>query len=156
MITNEIISKAVSDIDSWLPNYLELPYKHLGNDRAGIDCFNLCVLIYKEILRVDIPYNTQDSGCDVSIDWYNSNLTANILIDRATPKWGWNTVTEPRSFDVILMSIGATSAPNHCGLFLDNKLLQIMEGRPSWVSAYKRYHKQYTVKIGRWINDFTI
>ena len=122
MITNEIISKAVSDIDNWLPNYLNLPYKHLGNDRSGIDCFNLCALIYREVLNIEIPYTTQDSGCDVSVNWYDSNLTANILIDRATPKWGWDIVTEPISFDIVLMSIGATSAPNHCALFLTNFL----------------------------------
>ena len=156
MITNEIISKAVSDIDNWLPNYLNLPYKHLGNDRSGIDCFNLCALIYREVLNIEIPYTTQDSGCDVSVNWYDSNLTANILIDRATPKWGWDIVTEPISFDIVLMSIGATSAPNHCALFLDNKILQIMEGRPSCIAEYKRYYKQYTVKVGRWKNDFKL
>jgi cell wall-associated NlpC family hydrolase len=135
---------------------LNLPYKHLGNSKEGIDCFNLCVLIYKEILGVKIPYNTTDSGCDVDLNWYSRPETSNILLERANAKWGWDIVQTPQPFDVILMSIGSTNAPNHCGLFLGRKLLQITEGRNSWVSSYNRYYEQYTVKIGRWKNDFKI
>lgn len=148
--------KAVTDINNWLPNYLNLPYKHLGNSREGIDCFNLCRLVYLEQLGVEIPYTTLDSDCDVNENWYNSTKTANILVDRANSKWGWDIVTEPRSFDVILMSIGSTTAPNHCGLFIENKLLQVMTDRVSWVAPYGKYYKQYTVRIGRWNKNFKL
>lgn len=148
--------KAVTDIDSWLPQYLNLPYKHLGNDRQGIDCFNLCRLVYLEQLGITIPYSTLDSNCDVDENWYNNSNTANILVNRANPQWGWEIVKEPRSFDVVLMSIGATTAPNHCGLFLENKLLQVMTGRTSWISTYGKYYKQYTVKVGRWNANFKL
>lgn len=151
MITQQTISQALCDIDKWLPNYLGIPYKHLGNDRNGIDCFNLGRLVYSEVLGEDIPYSTQDSGCDVSTDWYTKTETANILLNRAGPKYGWQMVTEKQPFDMILMSIGATNAPNHCGLYLGNHgILQVMQGHPSWVSKYGRTLQQYTVRIGRW------
>lgn len=151
MISQEKISTALLDINNWLPNYLNLPYKHLGNDRTGIDCFNLVRLVYKEVLDEIIPYSTQDSNCDVSVDWYNKASTANILIERANSKWGWEEPINIRPFDVVLLSLGATTAPNHCALYLGNKkILQVMEGHSSWVATYGSYYKQYTIKIGRW------
>lgn len=151
MISEQKISTALLDIDNWLPNYIGLPYKHLGNSREGIDCFNLVALVYKEVLGEEIPYNTQDSGCDVSLDWYSRTETANIFVDRAKPKWGWEIVDTPKPFDVCLMSIGATNAPNHCALYLNNKrILQVTDGHVSWVTKYGRVYQQYTVKVGRW------
>jgi cell wall-associated NlpC family hydrolase len=151
MISKERISTALLDIDHWLPNYIGLPYKHLGNDRNGIDCFNLPRLVYKEVLNEEIPYSTQDSGCDVDINWYSRTETANILIDRAKAQWGWQIVDVPQPFDIILLSIGATNSPNHCALFLNNKrILQVADGHPSWVTKYGKHYQQYTIKIGRW------
>jgi cell wall-associated NlpC family hydrolase len=157
MISTDKISKAASDIDLWLPNYLNIPYKHLGNSREGIDCFNLGALVYKEVLGVDIPYSTQDSGCDVSVDWYSKTETSNILVERACSKWGWDTVNikDRQIFDMILLSIGSTNAPNHCALYLGhNKILQVSVGHTSWVSTYGKYYQQYTVKVCRWNNNF--
>ena len=38
-----------TDIIPWYNKYLNFPYQHLGdNIETGIDCFNLCRLIYKE------------------------------------------------------------------------------------------------------------
>ena len=35
----------------WYDSYTGFPYKHLGdNITTGIDCFNLCRLVYKEKL----------------------------------------------------------------------------------------------------------
>ena len=44
---------------TWYNSYTGFPYKHLGDDaKTGIDCFNLCRLVYKEKLNIDIPYDT--------------------------------------------------------------------------------------------------
>lgn len=151
MIPKETLSEAASNINNWLPNYIGLPYKHLGITRDGIDCFNLCHLVYKEQLDVIIPYTTQDTTCSLDVDWYNQLETQTILIDRASAKWGWKIVEKPEIFDIVVMSIGATNTPNHCGMYLGyNKLLQTMEGHSSWVSTYGTPLKQYTVRIVRW------
>lgn len=150
MIPKETISKALSEIDLWLPNYIGLPYKHLGNDRDGIDCFNLGRLVLNNELNAEIPYSTQDSDCDVDVNWYCNTKTANILADRAQPKWGWEIISRPEPFAMILLSIGATNAPNHCALYLNNSILQISDGKTSWVSPYGRHYQQYTIKIARW------
>ena len=37
----------------WYNSYTGFPYKHLGDDiKTGIDCFNLCRLVYKEKLNI--------------------------------------------------------------------------------------------------------
>ena len=41
----------------WYNSYTDFPYKHLGNDtETGIDCFNLCRLVYEKELNITIPY----------------------------------------------------------------------------------------------------
>jgi hypothetical protein len=127
-----------------------LPYKHLGNSIEGIDCFNLGRLILNNELDAGIPYSTQDSGCDVDTNWYNKTETANILAERAQPKWGWEPINNPEPFCMILFSLGATNAPNHCALYLQNNIIQVTEGHPSWISPYGNYYKQYTIKIAKW------
>jgi len=144
--------KASSTIETWIPNYIGLPYKHLGNDpKTGIDCFNLGRLVLNNELGAEIPYTTQDSGCDVATNWYSKTETANILFSRAERKWGWETIDRPEPFCMILFSIGATNYPNHCGLYLGgNKFLQVTEGHNSWVSPYGNYYKQFTIRMCRW------
>ena len=49
------------DTTIWYSKYLNFPYIHLGdNPETGIDCFNLCRLIYREELNIDIPYDTSE------------------------------------------------------------------------------------------------
>ena len=46
---------------TWYNSYTGFPYKHLGDDKeTGIDCFNLCRLVFRNELNIDIPYTTSD------------------------------------------------------------------------------------------------
>ena len=60
LVTNGLTHSGLSiDTNPWYNKYLNLPYIHLGdNPKTGIDCFNLCRLIYKEQLDIKIPYDT--------------------------------------------------------------------------------------------------
>ena len=58
-------------------------------------------------------------------------------IDRAsTEEHGWIKVKEPKPYDVILMSLGATHVTNHCSnIFrIIIKYLQTMINHNSWVT----------------------
>jgi cell wall-associated NlpC family hydrolase len=69
----------------------------------------------------------------------------------ASDEYGWLKVKEPKLYDVILMSLGATNVTNHCALYVDrNKILQTMIDHTSWIAPYGRYYQQYTVGIYRW------
>ena len=136
---------------TWYNSYTGFPYKHLGDDiNTGIDCFNLCTLVYKKELNIDIPYRTSDFCNIVDEDWYSK--THERWMDKAaTDVHGWTKVKEPKPFDVILMSLGSTHVTNHCALYVDtNKILQTMIKHTSWIAPYGRYYKQYTTGIYRW------
>lgn len=139
---------------TWYNKYTNFPYKHLGEDpNTGIDCFNLCKYVYKKELNIDIKYSTYDFCNIVSENWYqkeNNELMLNAAkLDEDSFRWA--KVSEPKPFDLILLSIGSTNITNHCVLYVDkNKILQTMAGRRSWISPYGRYYKQYSTGIYRW------
>ena len=68
-----------------------------------------------------------------------------------TESYGWHKVSEPKKYDVITMSLGATNVTNHCALYVDqNRILQTMLDHTSWIAPYGNYYKQYTTGIYRW------
>lgn len=154
----ESFSQEQLDTKAWISNYLNIPFKHKGLDRSGLDCFNLCRLVYKEILNIEIPYSTQDDLDQVEDNWYNQLNYHNKILERCSGKYGWYTFTDVRSlkpFDIVVMSIGSTNAPNHTALYLPNRhILQVTNGCVSWESPYGRYYQQYTVRCARWDLDY--
>jgi len=135
----------------WYDKYKDFPYLHLGNNaEKGIDCFNLCKLVYLNELEIDIPYTTDYFCKIVDEDWYSK--TQERLFERAaTDEYGWIKVKEPKPYDIITMSLGATNVTNHCALYADrNKILQTMINHKSWIAPYGNYYKQYTTGIYRW------
>jgi len=136
---------------SWYKKYVGFPYKHLGEDPiSGIDCFNLCTHIFKEELDIDIPWRTKDYCNIIDEDWY-SKTHIRWMDDMAKEEYGWIKVKEPKLYDVILMSLGATNVTNHCAMYVArNKILQTMIDHDSWIAPYGRYYQQYTVGIYRW------
>ena len=72
----------------WYNKYTGFPYRHLGEEPIdGIDCFNLCTLIYKKELGIEIPYRTRDFCNIVDEDWYKK--THERWMDRAaSDKYG--------------------------------------------------------------------
>lgn len=139
---------------AWYNKYVNLPFKHLGDTvEKGFDCFNLCRYVYKQELGIDIPYATYDFCNIAEDDWYLK--TSIQLLENATTlnqdNFKWEKVSTPKPFDILLLSMGSTNITNHCALYLeDNKLLQIMVDRKSWISPYGNYYKQYTTGIYRW------
>ena len=69
----------------------------------------------------------------------------------ASEEYGWVKVTEPKVYDIILMSLGSTHVVNHCAMYVDkNRMLQTMLEHKSWIAPYGRYYKQYTLGVYRW------
>jgi cell wall-associated NlpC family hydrolase len=137
----------------WYNKYVGFPYKHLGNSiENGIDCYNLCRhVLYKEA-GIVIPLQTIDFCNIVDENWYtkiNQPLFEQGLL-KPQPGLSVEQVDMPEKFDVLFMSIGATNVTNHCALYVgNNKILQIMLDRPSWVTHYGSFYKQYTLGIYR-------
>ena len=136
---------------AWYNKYKDFPYLHLGNNaETGIDCFNLCKLVYLNELEIDFPYTTSDFCKIVDEDWYSKTQERFFEIN-ANEKTGWRKVKEPQLYDIITMSLGSTNITNHCALYVDrNKILQTMIDHKSWIAPYGNYYKQYTTGIYRW------
>jgi len=142
------------DMTAWYNKYKDFPYLHLGNDaETGIDCFNLCKLVYLNELEIDIPYTTDYFCKIVDEDWY-SKTQERLFEQAATDAYGWIKVKEPQPYDIITMSLGSTNVTNHCALYVDrSKILQTMIKHKSWIAPYGNYYKQYTTGVYRW-KDF--
>ena len=136
---------------TWYNKYKDFPYLHLGNNaETGIDCFNLCKLVYLNELKIDFPYTTSDFCKIVDEDWYSKTQERFFEIN-ANEKTGWRKVKEPQLYDIITMSLGSTNITNHCALYVDrNKILQTMIDHKSWIAPYGNYYKQYTTGVYRW------
>ena len=143
----------MQSIGKWYHKYTDYPYKHLGNDpETGIDCWNLCMYIYKDRLNIDIKQRSWDFCNIVDEDWYSK--TTDRFYEDGFKKFSHifkKVNDEPKLYDIILMSIGSTNISNHCAIYIDkNRILQTMLDHVSWVSPYGNYYKQYTTGIYRW------
>jgi cell wall-associated NlpC family hydrolase len=135
----------------WYDKYTNIPYKHLGADlENGMDCYNLCRYVYKQETGIEIPFLSYDCCNIVDDDWYNKT-TEQFFENQVYANTNCLKVSSPSIFDFILISIGSTNVTNHCAMYVDsNKILHTMVGRPSWISPYGNYYKQYTTGIYRW------
>jgi len=129
------------------------PYKHLGDDvKTGIDCFNLWRYTVHKYTNKLYQFPTSTFCDETNENWYNK-ISEDLMQKKATSKTDFIPIKELQVFDIVLFSIGATNVTNHCATYLGNdRLLQIMIGKPSWIAPYGRWYKQYTEGTYRWID----
>lgn len=142
-------------MSNWLDKYTGIPFKHLGDDRQGIDCHNLCRLVLREECGLDLPKSSIHFCNIVDDHWYNKTTISpfEAHIKKQVAEGVCKKVNIPSKFDIVLMSLGSTNITNHCAIYVgNNKILHTMINRSSWVSSYGSYYKQYTTGIYRWIN----
>lgn len=135
----------------WYKPYLDIPHKHLGDCKhTGIDCVNLCALIYREQLGVDVGVRSYSSCNIVDDDWYNKT-TQQLFLQHLNSSQQWIQVSAPKCYDIILLSIGDTNIVNHCALYVgNNKILHTALHNRSHIAPYGRFYQQYTTGIYRW------
>lgn len=115
--------------------YIGIPYKHLGKDFDGVDCYGLLMLIFREELGLELP--------DFTSLQYSKGLSekedAHVLvscIDKYRDQ-RWKIVKPPlRRFDAVVFWGGCSkSVANHIGLMIDpEKFIHIKENTPVIVS----------------------
>ena len=92
-------------------DYLGIPFKHLGRDRNGVDCYGLLKLYFKEQLNIDI------------VDWWYepdwSKKGCNYFISNYS-KMAVKINGNPKIHDVVLFFTDITSkVANHVGIFVE-------------------------------------
>ena len=125
--------------------YIGLPYKNLGRDRLGIDCYGSIYLIYKEKLGIELPDFTE---LLYDIEWYreHNHILENVWDD-------WEEVISPyKIYDVLLFySFELKSIVNHIGILIEeDKFLHISSKYSSKVDRLNDYWESRLYKVLRY------
>lgn len=115
-----------------MEKYIDLPYKNLGRDFDGVDCYGLLWLIYKEERNIVLPDFTE---LMYDQKWYRKH---NHIVDNISDEW--SKVKEPfKRYDAIIF-YGRYEVADHIGVYIgDNKFIHITENSTSMISRLDDY-----------------
>ena len=99
--------------------YIGLPYKNNGRDAAGVDCWGLVCLFYKDELGIELPSY---------IDDYVGPNDPSVVSLVNSYKDQWTSTTTPNVGNVVLFNI--LGEPTHVGVYVgNNKFLHARDGK---------------------------
>jgi len=106
---------------SWASVYVGLPYRDLGRDRAGCDCWGLVRLVYLHELGIELPSYAED--------YVSAAEHAEIarLIGDVEEGDAWREIEMVRPFDVAVFTRGVHRS--HVGVMVDGAHMLHMAGR---------------------------
>ncbi|MDR6953778.1 cell wall-associated NlpC family hydrolase [Ancylobacter sp. 3268] len=110
---------------SWSNAFIGIPWVRLGRARAGIDCWGVVVMTYRDVLGIELP-----DYLDVPVE------TAEMArqVDAIAAGDPWHAVAEPREFDVAVFRMGAIL--RHVGVVAGPGLmLHVTEGGTSCIAS---------------------
>lgn len=130
-----------------ISKYIGLPYKPMGREYEGVDCFGLVYLIYRDVLQIDIPTYVDDYS-----DPHNKDEVSWALSKGASEE-RWKKVLKPKPMDVVVFSI--YGFPAHCGVFIgDDRFVHSIKGSDSCVEKLSDLTWAKRVSgIYRWANN---
>lgn len=109
----------------WYNKYIGLPYKDNGRTTAGIDCWGLACLVYREHFDIELP--TLDDAYVGSEDLAVKELVAHT-------KESWISTKEPKPGDICVFNI--LGEPTHVGIYVgDQKFLHARAGQDSVIES---------------------
>ena len=114
--------------ESWTNAFVGIPWKEMGRDRDGVDCWGLFRLVYAEMFGIDVPSYTD------SYHSPESNVEVGALIIDETAK-DWIQVGNPCEGDGILFDV--KGEPSHTAIFIrTGSMLHVRRGTGSCVECY--------------------
>ena len=119
--------------------YIGIPYKNLGRDFDGCDCFGLFHLIYSTERGIILPDYT-----DLKYDkeWYK-NGCSNHILDNINSAWE-EVQSNYTTYDALIFFLNSKLA-NHIGMYIgDNKFIHLYENSTSGIN---RLDKLWTAKL---------
>ena len=107
-------------VSDWWARYIGTPFKDGGRDADAVDCWGLVRLVYAAELGIDLPVYGEISARDLM-------RIARAMGARKDD--GWNTITEPRAFDIVLMRSGRGGGDSviHVGVMADARRVMHVE-----------------------------
>lgn len=127
--------------------YIDLPYKNLGRDKDGLDCFGLVRKIFLDVRNITLPDYTE---LKYDKEWYNKE--EDHIINNIDEHWF--KVDPPfKVFDCfIFLDVGCNSKiANHIGMYIgDGKFIHILENSKSRVDRLEGYFSRKLYEARRY------
>ena len=129
-------------------DFIGIPYKNLGREKSGCDCYGIVKLIFKEKRDILLPDFTE---LLYDKDWYKEH---NHILDNIWDSWV-EVVYPYQVYDLLLFySFELKSVVNHLGLVIDDdKFLHISSKYSSKVDKLNDYWKSRLYKALRYKKD---
>lgn len=127
----------------WSAPYVGLPWAETGDAPDGVSCWGLCVLVYREVLGIDLPTYAGLCACPAE----RRQIAAAIGGEASGALWV--PVTTAHEFDVVVFRVGELDA--HVGLVCaPGRMLHITQGHdsavldtrtPRWASRFSGLYR---------------
>lgn len=117
---------------SWSNNYINLPFKEVGRERDGIDCYGLIRLVYRERLNILLPaYCDYESTRDYDV------LEKQMAQNKKEDQWVEVPIGQEQEYDIMLIRV--IGLPIHVGVVTDTKyhVLHIVSGAAATCEDYR-------------------
>jgi probable lipoprotein NlpC len=114
-------------IPAWVGRYIGVPFRDLGRDRTGFDCYGLVCDVYQEIFGVSLPSYTGHYGT------HRDRLAvARVFFEEAlSARWVRVPLTAATAPDVLTMFL---AGERHVAILVTaDRLLHVMRGRETCV-----------------------
>ena len=113
----------------WSAGYIGLPFAEKGRSRAGLDCWGLVHLVYRQELGIELPSYVEGYASLAE----RAEISALFEAGRSEPDW--SLVDKPQEFDVVMLRMGRLGA--HVGIVAGKKrMLHISEGAASCIEDF--------------------
>jgi len=121
-------------IRHWSGDYVGLPWQFAGRSRAGVDCWGLFWLVYRDVLGIEIASYAQET-----IDAPEREQIA-ALLESDRNRSPWRPVDTEQPFDMAVFR--RAGIESHVGLVIEpGRMLHILHGGESCIERFDQ---------GRW------
>lgn len=130
--TTEAARTAPVQIRHWSADYIGLPWRARGDGRDGLDCWNLCRLVYHE--RLGIELESYSSGYVTAFE--RAEIAALISGARAQAPWREIAPGNEREFDIAIFRCAGLAT--HIGIVTaPGQMLHVNSGQDSMIERYR-------------------
>ena len=116
----------------WSERYIGIPYREMGRDKFGLDCWGLVYLVYKDELNIQLPDYVSDYSSPEELREIGS-----LIAQEKQSDWHRIDATDIRPFDVALFRRGRFDA--HVGVMVDStRMLHMARGQRAVIEVLDR------------------
>jgi cell wall-associated NlpC family hydrolase len=117
-----------------LNDFVGVPYLDRGRGRDGADCWGLIVIVYRELLDIELPSYSDHYKMISERD--ARDIAQVITAERSDWQRLW-LADEPDVYDLVLLNIGGV--PCHIGVYAGHRtMLHVQRGMTSWIESLDR------------------